>query len=69
MPRLLFTLINGEINCLVSEEINFYYPPCMQGVLYASVGFVCGLVGQGIANMIMTAKRYALVFAVMGSEI
>lgn len=30
----------------------------MQGVLYGSVGFGCGLIGQGIANMIMTAKRY-----------
>ena len=30
----------------------------IQGVLYGSVGFGCGLVGQGIANLIMTAKRY-----------
>jgi hypothetical protein len=29
----------------------------LQGVLYVSVGFVCGIIGQGIANMIMTAKR------------
>ncbi|GFY93213.1 reticulata-like protein, putative [Actinidia rufa] len=29
----------------------------MQGVMYASVGFACGLIGQGIANLIMTAKR------------
>ncbi|KAK9099951.1 hypothetical protein Scep_023381 [Stephania cephalantha] len=27
------------------------------GVLYGSVGFGCGLIGQGIANLIMTAKR------------
>ncbi|KAE8693037.1 adaptin family protein [Hibiscus syriacus] len=27
------------------------------GVLYGSVGFGCGLVGQDIANLIMTAKR------------
>ena len=31
----------------------------IQGVLYGSVGFGCGLIGQGIANMIMNAKRYA----------
>lgn len=31
----------------------------VQGVLYGSVGFVCGLIGQGIANLIMNAKRYA----------
>ncbi|KAF9591301.1 hypothetical protein IFM89_003613 [Coptis chinensis] len=28
-----------------------------KGILYGSVGFSCGLIGQGIANMIMTAKR------------
>ncbi|CAL5352681.1 unnamed protein product [Camellia sinensis] len=27
------------------------------GILYGSVGFGCGLIGQGIANLIMTAKR------------
>ncbi|GMJ15492.1 hypothetical protein HRI_005218400 [Hibiscus trionum] len=31
----------------------FFY----KGVLYGSVGFGCGLVGQGIANLVMTAKR------------
>ena len=35
----------------------------MQGVLYGSVGFVCGLIGQGIANTIMTAKRYVELYA------
>ncbi|TXG71817.1 hypothetical protein EZV62_000396 [Acer yangbiense] len=28
-----------------------------KGVLYGSVGFGCGLIGQGIANMVMTAER------------
>ncbi|CAL5200671.1 unnamed protein product [Lathyrus oleraceus] len=28
-----------------------------KGALYGSVGFGCGIVGQGIANMIMNAKR------------
>ncbi|MBA0669122.1 hypothetical protein Goklo_001971 [Gossypium klotzschianum] len=32
----------------------FFY----KGVLYGSVGFGCGLVGQGIANLVMTTKRY-----------
>jgi len=36
------------------EYLNF----CFQGALYGSVGFGCGIVGQGIANMIMNAKRY-----------
>lgn len=26
--------------------------------MYGSVGFACGIIGQGIANLIMTAKRY-----------
>ena len=26
--------------------------------MYGAVGFACGLIGQGIANLIMTAKRY-----------
>jgi hypothetical protein len=34
-----------------------------QGVLYGSVGFVCGIIGQGIANAIMTAKRYLIFVA------
>lgn len=34
----------------------------MQGLLYGSVGFACGLIGQGIANFIMTAKRSAALF-------
>ncbi|MCH83569.1 plant/K8E10-2 protein, partial [Trifolium medium] len=28
-----------------------------KGALYGSVGFGCGIIGQGIANMIMNAKR------------
>jgi Na+/glutamate symporter len=44
----IITLFLDWPNCL-----SFY----LQGVLYGSVGFVCGIIGQGIANMIMTAKR------------
>ncbi|KAH7561166.1 hypothetical protein JRO89_XS10G0182700 [Xanthoceras sorbifolium] len=36
---------------------NVTRPIQLQGVLYGSVGFGCGLIGQGIANMVMTAKR------------
>ncbi|CAH8392628.1 unnamed protein product [Eruca vesicaria subsp. sativa] len=28
-----------------------------KGIMYGAVGFGCGIVGQGIANLIMTAKR------------
>lgn len=38
----------------VKQRIASYF---YNGVLYGSVGFVCGIVGQGIANAIMTAKR------------
>ncbi|URE38043.1 hypothetical protein MUK42_18127 [Musa troglodytarum] len=38
----------------IQQRIGTYF---YKGVLYGSVGFVCGLVGQGIANLIMTAKR------------
>ncbi|XP_077222801.1 protein RETICULATA-RELATED 1, chloroplastic-like isoform X2 [Tasmannia lanceolata] len=38
----------------IDQRIGTYF---YKGVLYASVGFACGLIGQGIANLIMTAKR------------
>jgi len=38
----------------------FYF----QGIMYAGVGFGCGIIGQGIANMIMTAKRYGFLSSV-----
>ncbi|KAL6195902.1 hypothetical protein ACLB2K_031519 [Fragaria x ananassa] len=38
---------------LKQRVATFFY----KGVLYGSVGFVCGIIGQGIANMIMNAKR------------
>ncbi|KAH9736198.1 protein RETICULATA [Citrus sinensis] len=43
-------------------EIPWTHPTCLwsssqQGILYGSVGFGCGIIGQGIANVIMTAKR------------
>ncbi|KAL6204936.1 hypothetical protein ACLB2K_022202 [Fragaria x ananassa] len=38
---------------LKQRVATFFY----KGVLYGSVGFVCGIIGQGIANTIMNAKR------------
>lgn len=29
--------------------------------MYGTVGFACGIIGQGIANLIMNAKRFALI--------
>ncbi|GAB2274663.1 retention in endoplasmic reticulum protein 1 [Dionaea muscipula] len=34
-----------------------FYDLFAAGVLYGLVGFGCGIIGQGIANLIMTAKR------------
>lgn len=45
-------------SCLVPHSHLLTFLCVIQGVLYGSVGFGCGLIGQGIANMIMTAKRY-----------
>ncbi|KAK1592318.1 hypothetical protein Q3G72_022987 [Acer saccharum] len=39
----------------VKQRVATYF---YKGVLYGSVGFGCGLIGQGIANMVMTAKRF-----------
>ncbi|KAI4334295.1 hypothetical protein L6164_019005 [Bauhinia variegata] len=38
---------------MMQRTATYFY----KGALYGSVGFGCGLIGQGIANMIMTAKR------------
>lgn len=42
----------------VAYLLFFIYKSCFQGILYGAVGFACGIIGQGIANLIMTAKRY-----------
>ncbi|CAI0471184.1 unnamed protein product [Linum tenue] len=38
-------------------EFELYVADMLVGVVYGAVGFSCGIVGQGIANLIMTAKR------------
>ncbi|KAI5325736.1 hypothetical protein L3X38_034810 [Prunus dulcis] len=38
----------------VNQRIATYF---FKGILYGTVGFGCGIIGQGIANLIMTAKR------------
>ncbi|URE15300.1 hypothetical protein MUK42_11946 [Musa troglodytarum] len=45
---------NSELRLIFISDTFMYW---MQGLLYGSVGFACGLIGQGIANFIMTAKR------------
>ncbi|CAG7879741.1 unnamed protein product [Brassica rapa] len=54
LPSSVFEAERPGCKFSVNQRIaTFFY----KGVLYGSVGFGCGLIGQGIANMIMTAKR------------
>jgi len=64
----LALVLDIVLNCYICFFLNWflalvysceYLTFCFQGVLYGSVGFVCGIIGQGIANTIMNAKRYA----------
>ncbi|KAK9999486.1 hypothetical protein SO802_019089 [Lithocarpus litseifolius] len=69
MSRGLFGSFNRACAALPSSVFEAERPGCRfsakqriatyfyKGVLYGSVGFGCGLIGQGIANMIMNAKR------------
>ncbi|GMN56192.1 hypothetical protein TIFTF001_025310 [Ficus carica] len=54
LPSSVFEAERPGCQFTVKQRIAaFFY----KGVLYGSVGFGCGLIGQGIANMIMNAKR------------
>ncbi|KAF3499630.1 hypothetical protein F2Q69_00044301 [Brassica cretica] len=54
LPSSVFEAERPGCKFSVNQRIAaFFY----KGVLYGSVGFGCGLIGQGIANLIMTAKR------------
>ncbi|KAL9233862.1 hypothetical protein vseg_008801 [Gypsophila vaccaria] len=54
LPSSVFEAERPGCRFSVKQRIATYF---YKGVLYGAVGFGCGLVGQGIANMIMTAKR------------
>ncbi|KAE8680537.1 adaptin family protein [Hibiscus syriacus] len=54
LPSSVFEAERPGCKFSVKQRIATYF---YKGVLYGSVGFGCGLVGQGIANLIMTAKR------------
>ncbi|XP_078446684.1 protein RETICULATA, chloroplastic-like [Wolffia australiana] len=54
LPSSVFEAERSGYPFSIQQRLGAYF---IKGVLYASVGFFCGLVGQGIANMIMTAKR------------
>ncbi|XP_077222589.1 protein RETICULATA-RELATED 1, chloroplastic-like [Tasmannia lanceolata] len=54
LPSSVFEAERPRCKFSIDQRIGTYF---YKGVLYASVGFACGLIGQGIANSIMTAKR------------
>ncbi|KAL4577021.1 hypothetical protein LXL04_013122 [Taraxacum kok-saghyz] len=65
----MFSGLKNSVAGLPSSVFEFERPGCRfsaqqrlatyfyKGLLYGSVGFGCGIIGQGIANMIMNAKR------------
>lgn len=54
LPSSVFEAERPGCKFSVKQRIATYF---YKGVLYGSVGFGCGIVGQGIANLVMTAKR------------
>ncbi|KAI4373575.1 hypothetical protein MLD38_011689 [Melastoma candidum] len=54
LPSSVFEAERPGCRFTVQQRVATYF---YKGVLYGSVGFTCGLIGQGIANMIMNAKR------------
>nr|XP_016436621.1 PREDICTED: protein RETICULATA, chloroplastic-like [Nicotiana tabacum] len=54
LPSSVFEAERPGCRFTVNQRIAAYF---YKGILYGFVGFGCGIIGQGIANMIMTAKR------------
>uniref|UniRef100_A0A0E0Q619 Uncharacterized protein n=1 Tax=Oryza rufipogon TaxID=4529 RepID=A0A0E0Q619_ORYRU len=54
LPSSVFEAERPGYSFSIQQRIGTYF---FKGILYGTVGFFCGLVGQGIANLIMTAKR------------
>ncbi|KAJ8747115.1 hypothetical protein K2173_008914 [Erythroxylum novogranatense] len=54
LPSSVFEAERPGCRFTIQQRIGTYF---YKGVLYGSVGFACGIIGQGIANLIMTAKR------------
>lgn len=54
LPSSVFEAERPGCTYQVQQRIGTYF---FKGFLYGFVGFACGLVGQGIANAIMTVKR------------
>ncbi|XP_057807978.1 protein RETICULATA, chloroplastic-like [Salvia miltiorrhiza] len=54
LPSSVFEAERPGSRFSINQRIATYF---YKGILYGLVGFGCGIVGQGIANLIMTAKR------------
>ncbi|KAK4582025.1 hypothetical protein RGQ29_025262 [Quercus rubra] len=54
LPSSVFEAERPGCRFTVKQRIGTYF---YKGILYGIVGFGCGIIGQGIANLIMTAKR------------
>ncbi|KAJ8899937.1 hypothetical protein K2173_019642 [Erythroxylum novogranatense] len=54
LPSSVFEAERPGCRFSVKQRIATYF---YKGVLYGSVGFGCGIIGQGIANLIMNVKR------------
>ncbi|XP_042415939.1 protein RETICULATA, chloroplastic-like [Zingiber officinale] len=54
LPSSVFEAERPGCKFSVKQRMATYF---YKGFLYGTVGFACGLIGQGIANLIMTAKR------------
>ncbi|KAL9273027.1 RETICULATA, chloroplastic-like protein [Drosera capensis] len=54
LPSSVFEAERPGSRFSTKQRIATYF---YKGVLYGFVGFGCGIIGQGIANLIMTAKR------------
>ncbi|XP_031104048.1 protein RETICULATA, chloroplastic [Ipomoea triloba] len=54
LPSSVFEAERPGCKFTVNQRIAAYF---YKGILYGFVGFGCGIIGQGIANLIMTAKR------------
>ncbi|XP_028553119.1 protein RETICULATA-RELATED 1, chloroplastic isoform X2 [Dendrobium catenatum] len=66
LPSSVFEAERPGSRFSIKQRIGTYF---YKGVLYGSVGFVCGIIGQGIANLFMTAKRNWILFCIMDSTL
>lgn len=54
LPSSVFEAERPGCKFTINQRVATYF---YKGIMYGIVGFGCGIVGQGIANLIMTAKR------------